>query len=233
MSWRDEDILAYVDGEMDAQTQARFEAAMQDDAELAARTEAQRRLSNKVRSHYAPIANEAVPDRFSELLGADQPAARPGLLDQIRAYLERPVLVQAGGALASLMIGLFFGALFLAPGGGISGETSFAGAQLASALDRPAGNDDWQMAVTFRDNEGHYCRAFSGRETATEGLACRETQGWRVRLLINQGGQDNGGYQLAGSALPPALLETIDALIDGEPLDAEAIEIAAEADWVE
>ncbi|WP_421788580.1 anti-sigma factor family protein [Hyphobacterium sp.] len=231
MSWRDEDIMAYVDGEMPADVQARFEADLAGDEDLAARTERQRRIANRVRSHYAPIAHRAPPDRLTALLAQEAPPA--GLLAQIRAWLTGPVAAPGLAAFASLALGIFVGAQFFAAGPGISGENPRAEARLASALDAAAGNADWQVPVTFRDTEGDYCRAFAAAEGDARGLACRDNEGWQVRLLLTAPAGETGGYQLASSALPPALLAEIDARMEGDPLDAESVAQAAAADWRE
>ena len=43
--------------------------------------------------------------------------------------------------------------------------------------------------------------------------------------------QLEGGYRQAGSALPPAVLDAIDARIDGAPLDAAGEEAARRRGW--
>ncbi|WP_420434887.1 anti-sigma factor family protein [Hyphobacterium sp.] len=231
MSWRDEDILAFVDGEMPAESQARFEADLEADPDLAARTQAQRRLANRIRSHYAPVANDPVPRRFAALLGEEAPAY--GVADRIRNWFTGPLAAPGLAALASLALGLFVGAQFLATDSGISGQSTLANAQLAAALDAPVGSEAWQIPVTFRDESGRYCRAFAGTSAATRGLACRAEQGWQVQLLISGEERPAAGYQLAASPLPSTLLDEIDRRIDGDPLDAESVERAAAADWRE
>jgi hypothetical protein len=235
MSWRDEDIMAYIDGEMTVDVRVRFEAALESDAELARRTRQQRRISNRVRSAYASVVNEPVPDRFANLLAADQPAEpnSPAWWEGLRAFFARPFAAQGMVALASLALGLFVGAHFLTSGAGISGQSTLASSQLAAALNAADGNEGWQMPVTFRSDSGQYCRAFQASEAPTRGLACREESGWQVRLLMNDGAAASGGYQLAGSSLPPALLQSIDDMIEGDPLDADSIEAAASSGWVE
>lgn len=235
MNWRDEDIMAYVDGEMSNDMRTRFEAALASDPDLAERSEQMRRLANRVRSAYAPVANEPVPDRFKSLLSASAPVGvtGPRWMDRLRDLLAGRLAGQGLAALASLVLGLFVGAQFLAPGPGISGQSVQASAQLAAALDAAGGSDDWNMAVTFRNDVGQYCRAFQASETPTRGVACRDESGWQVRLLLNDRTAASGGYQLAGSSLPPTLLRSIDDMIEGDPLDPESIETAAAAGWRE
>jgi Anti-sigma factor NepR len=234
MSYRDEDILAYIDGEMSATDRAAFETALAENADLAARTEQHRRLGTSIKTHYAPIANEPVPDRFADLLvTGDAASSGDTLLDQIKAWFSHPLAMPGASAMASLAIGILVGAQFIPLQTGISGDTTIASAQLAAALNAADGSDAWQIPVTFRDETGRYCRAFRGTGTGTSGLACRDAQSWEVQVLVTGDGAASGGYQLASSPLPAMILESVDGLIDGDPLDADAIEMAARADWME
>lgn len=234
MSYRDEDILAYIDGEMPAAERAAFETALAENADLAARTEQHRRLGNSVKSHYAPIANEPVPDRFAQMLApGDAAPAGDTLFDQIKAWFSHPLAMPGASAMASLAIGILVGAQFMPLTTGISGDTSLASANLAAALDAADGTAAWQVPVTFRDETGRYCRAFRGTETGTSGLACRQAQNWQVQVLVTGNAADTGGYQLASSPLPALILESVDGLIEGDPLDTDAIETAVRSNWME
>ncbi|GJL96216.1 MAG: hypothetical protein DHS20C06_00330 [Hyphobacterium sp.] len=234
MTYTDEDILAYIDGEMPAADRTAFETALAADADLAARTEHHRRLGNSVKSHYAPIANAPVPDRIAEMLALrDEAPAGDTLIDRFKAWFAHPLAMPGASAMASLAIGILVGAQFMPLQTGISGDTSLASANLAAALSAADGTQAWQMPVTFRDETGRYCRAFRGTETGTSGLACREGESWQVNLLVTGNGGEAVGYQLASSPLPAIILESVDGLIEGDPLDAEAIETAAQSNWME
>jgi hypothetical protein len=234
MKYSDEDILAWIDGEMPAADRSAFEAALAENADLAARTEHHRRLGNSVKSHYAPIANEPVPDRFAQMLAVESDETSGNtLFDRIKAWFSHPLAMPGASAMASLAIGILVGAQFMPLQTGISGDTTLASANLAAALNAAGGNDAWQIPVTFRDDTGRYCRAFRAAESGTSGLACRQAQNWQVQVLVTGDGADTGGYQLAGSPLPFLILESVDGLIDGDPLDADAIATAIQSGWME
>jgi hypothetical protein len=90
-----------------------------------------------------------------------------------------------------------------------------------------------QIGVSFRARSGDYCRTFVLREkSALAGLACREHGNWRLEALaVGESAAAGSGYRAAGSALPPAVAGTVDALIAGEPLDARAEAAAREHNW--
>ena len=64
MTISDEQVMAYVDGELDAQTRNEVERAMESDPEVARRVERQRELRNKLRAAFNDVLNEPVPDRL-------------------------------------------------------------------------------------------------------------------------------------------------------------------------
>ena len=64
MTISDEQVMAYVDGELDAQTRNEVERAMESDPEVARRVARQRALRNKLRAAFNDVLNEPVPDRL-------------------------------------------------------------------------------------------------------------------------------------------------------------------------
>jgi hypothetical protein len=103
--------------------------------------------------------------------------------------------------------------------------------QLASEQSRSA---SMHIGVSFRAKGGELCRTFSIRQADTlSGLACREKNAWSVRVLARAGGAQTqpGNYQQAGSEMPAAVRETVDAEIADEPLDAAAEAAARKNGW--
>ena len=93
----------------------------------------------------------------------------------------------------------------------------------------------YESALSFRARSGDYCRTFvidNGRALA--GLACREQQQWRVLTLLGTDSPASPGsqaYRMAGSSMPPPLLQAVNERISGEPLDAAAEAKARRNDW--
>lgn len=139
---------------------------------------------------------------------------------------------------AALLLGIGIGRLWLAPGAQMPSAmfatatdgTLVAGTPLAQALStQPAGavpaHAPVQVAWTFRDREGRYCRTFVLAANAAAGLACRDDTAWRVQVIARADETPSGAsgaYRQAASPLPNAVLQAVDARIQGRALDATA-----------
>jgi hypothetical protein len=188
------------------------------------------------------VLDEPVPERLA-------PAAMDG-----RAQVRVDVLAQAGarplparwswrqwgGMAASLAAGVLAGALGWQqihgnPGApfGRQGDALVARGELADALstrlaaDAPDGRV--RLGVSFAAKGGGYCRSF--QLGATAGLACRQDGEWRIPVLAQEERAEQTGYRQAGSGMPAAVLDAIDARIAGASLDAAAERAAREQGW--
>ena len=151
---------------------------------------------------------------------------------------------------ASLVLGVIFGTRLLAPhaatGGGDTvalavapdGTITAQGA-LRDALEQRVGgtvldpNSKVGVGLTFRNRAREYCRTFTV-DSASSGIACKQADGWAVAQLEharNAREGEAGGYRTAASPLSPALLAAIDAMRDGDTLDAAAEESAKAKGW--
>jgi hypothetical protein len=103
---------------------------------------------------------------------------------------------------------------------------------LAAALSQQlAGDGPGKVAigVSFVSRGGALCRSFS--MGASAGLACRDGGRWILPVLAAADQGAAGEYRQAGSAMPAAVLEAIDARIAGAALDARAEQAARQRDW--
>jgi hypothetical protein len=73
-----------------------------------------------------------------------------------------------------------------------------------------------------------YCRAFSA--PGQSGIACRDSQGWRLRELGAGEAERSGEYRQAGSS-DAALLEAAQGMAAGPALDAAQEENAKARHW--
>jgi hypothetical protein len=241
MSFSDETLMAYADGELDAATRAAVEAAVNADPQLAQRVAQHRALRARLRATFEPVLAEPVPQRLLA-------AARGARADSVIAFPARQPprwsWPQWGAMAASLIVGLLLGPLLLRPSApqaplATSGGRVLAGGVLARALSQQLASTQPSLApvaigVSFRARSGGYCRTFVLRESQSlAGLACREGPSWQVVALAQSAapGAAGGGYRQAGSALPPAVASTLDALMAGEPLDAAAEAAARAHGW--
>lgn len=222
----DERLLRYVDGELDPAYIADFEAGMAADPALRAAVERHRALRASAASAFDAVLAEPVP---AHLLAALEPPTN--VVDIASARPRRSLgggFVQRWGALAAtLVIGMVAGQA-LAPE---QLPPLSADAELARALDGGA-VAGLATAISYRDQRGDYCRVFRDRrEQPAAGVACREAKGWTLRVVASERGDLTTDYRTASAALPPAVLATVDASIQGAPFDAAGEAGAARRGW--
>ncbi|HEY0746098.1 MAG TPA: hypothetical protein VGD63_05315 [Steroidobacteraceae bacterium] len=244
MTLTDETLMAYADGEADAETRALVESAMRDDPEVRRQVERHRALREAMQGAYSSVLHEPVPDRLIAV-ARGQRAGERGPERAAAGVLRAPLRSasasrrwQPFAMAASLLMGIGLGYLgWHTSNGLVKSDASgglIAGAGLAEALsnqfaaDRPAAS----VAVTgisFRNKSGDYCRTFS--LSGSSGLACREGSSWKIKVLAESaqptqpaGAPDN--FRQAGSADSTAVRVAVEESMAGEPLD-QAGEIAA------
>lgn len=225
-------LMAFADGELPPEEAARVAAAIAADSTLAARVERMRHVRGALNATYDPVLQEPVPDRLAALL--DAPAAA-GVVDLAAARArKRGFGAPAWTAIAaSMVLGVLVGrmaapeALFEGGAGQLT-----AGAALTRVLNErlaaEGAQDPTRVGLSFRARDGAYCRTFS-HESGVSGLACREADRWAVRIAVQERASQ-GGFRQA-SAPAPAVLEAVDALIDGEPLTAAEETAARDSGW--
>ena len=244
MRFTDETLMAYADGELDATTRHAVELAMRADPVVAARVKQHIALRNEVFRAFAGTLDEQVPPRLRQVVQS----AKVVQLDSVRAAKKSVVEVprrwswpEWGAIAATLVVGVMGGVLGVK---GVQSETTFAQAgangalrahgkldaalttQLASTGAPPGGV---KIGVSFVGRDGQYCRTFD--MGAAAGLACRAGGGWSIPVLVEGQGGAQGEYRQAGSAMPPAVLEAVDARAVGTSLDAKAEQAAAQRGW--
>ena len=226
-----EQLMAYVDGELDEVTAARIARAVAEDPDLAARVAAERKLRTRLAAHYAPILEAPLPDRLTAAFGQD-PAADRRVVD-IGAARRRLRPWFAGGlaVAASLAIGFLVGHR-LEPSPAVDGNALVADGRLAAALDMQLAATQSpdaviRIGISFRARDGAYCRSF--RAPVIEGIACRTGSDWRLRRTIDAPAMPAaGGYRQAGSG---DLMAAAQAMMAGDPMDAAAEQTARDSGW--
>lgn len=237
MKIAEEMLMAYVDGELDPASAARVETALADDPELAAAVARERALRQRLRSAFDPIAEEPVPERLLAAARGEKARPQPAVSTSPR---RRGTWRYWGAMAAGILVGVLFGQALPDRGSGPwrSGADGvlMASGELAQALDKqlasaPAASTA-NIGLSFKASSGEYCRTFTTTQPrALAGLACRGSQGWYVPTLIEAQPASNGEMRTASTALPPALLDQVDARMQGDPLDAEGERAARDAGW--
>lgn len=248
MSVSPETLMAYADGELEDAKRREVEAAVAADPLLAAELERQRALKSRLGAAFGGVLEEPAPDHLLELIGNAPPLRSAEVIELAAARPAREPRLWAGWAQwAAMAACLVLGFLVAGPFG--LGSSSLIRAQgrlltaqgdLKRALNNQLASDPnavtapIRIGLTYRTHEGGYCRTFAtnGRHTIS-GVACREDGHWRVRTAVfsTSAPDRDGTYRTAASQTPQAVMDAVEADIDGAPLDARGEAAAKAAGW--
>jgi len=252
MNVSDELLTAYADGELDERQRAAIDAALVQDASLAARVAQLRSLRTRLQSVYEPILEEPVPPRLLALLqtsGAGERKAQmlpfePRAVKTITPHVSASRRWVYGSALAASILVGFMAGVLATRGSNRAQLELVAGVMVARGALAKALNSQLaatqsataavRMNISYRDRAGNYCRVFSGRPGAgLAGVACRRGNDWQLQELAAGPGDggNTGAYRQASSEIPTAVLTFVQSQIKGDPLDAEAEARAASSGW--
>jgi hypothetical protein len=242
MKFSDETLMAYADGELDDTERAEIARAVDADPALAERVAEHQALRSDVFAAFAPILDEPMPPALTAaaLPGkvADLSSARAARAELIATPPRRWSWPEWGAIAATLAVGVLAGSMI----GGTGGDAALALAtntdgklvaqgQLATALSQQlaASEGAVRIGVSFAAKDGSLCRSFITHGTA--GLACRSSNAWQVPVVAEVASAAAGDYRQAGSAMPAAVLDAIDARITGPALDARGEQEALQRGW--
>lgn len=224
-------VAAYVDGELDDLTARRIEREAANDAGLAAEIARNRALRAQLTAHFAPVVEEAVPERLRALLVEANVDTSLAARRETKRLRFAPI--HWATIAASLVLGLTIGLKPWMPAADVTNAngTLVASGALAEALDKQlASNQPADAAVriglSFRNKDGRTCRSFEGRGLA--GIGCREDGRWSLERTME--GTAQGEYRQAASG---ALAADAAAMMAGEPFDAAAERGARARGWAD
>jgi hypothetical protein len=227
MSVTREELAAFADCQFDEPRRSELAAVVAADPALASEVERHRALGQRLTAHFAPILDEHVPGSLTGLLGGgDAKVADFAVTKQRRAARGFPRWgwIVAPALAASLALIVFL------PRGTPEG---YAGPQLATALDdqlvaTQGSGAATRMLLSFRNQDGEYCRAFSG--AAQSGIACKDENGWRLQSTAAGATSEQGDYKMAGSPAA-AILAQAQEIAAGPALTAEQEQTARAKGW--
>ena len=218
MSIPDETLMAFADGTLPAAEAERIATALDADPALAERVALLadgRRIAVRA---FRDVLDEPVPAR---LLAAATSTAAPANDNRRRAWRAGAMAAAAG-----LLVGAFLGTQLP---GTTPADAGLLPARLAASLENAA--EGGPVAGTHLAEGGLYCRRFilpDGPATL-QGLACREPEGWRLRVAIARTTEDTS-FQPA-SADDPVIDEVLERLGAGPALDPASVATAQQRGW--
>ena len=253
MTITDETLMAFADGELDDAARAAVELALHTDPQLAKRVAEHRALRQRIQAAYSAELSEPVPERLlsaakrrADASGTNvvnlQDARDAMARDTARARPLRTWWGPAGSIAASLVIGVGLGYGLWHQSSPLTrnaGGALVASGQLAQGLSQQLAADGSaaaavQIGISFLARSGDYCRTFvlSGA-ISPAGVACHHGQEWQILTLSQSAasGSATAGYRTAASEMSPAILQAVQELISGEPLDATAEAAARSKGW--
>lgn len=230
MSVDTEKLMAFADGELNEAERAEIEAALAQDPALREQVEAHRAMRNRLASAFDGALSEPVPPRLAE---AAQTQRQADVIDFAARRAAKWSFREYGAMAASIALGLVVGIGTMQqsqPMFRTASEGLVAGGALSQALDTQLASDEAgtvRIGLSFRDQEGDYCRTFDLTQGAAAGVACRENDSWVIQLMAD--GAGGGEIRQVGSS--PEVISAVEAIIAGDPLDADGERAARDADW--
>jgi hypothetical protein len=235
----DEELMAYVDGELDPSARSRVEAAVAADSALQARVSEQQALRQRLSAHFDSVLAEPLPAALHALPGGAASRSAPPSRVRRRWHWQ-----EWSAIAATLVIGVLLGPYvmrssqplpFVSAGGRVVAIGGLERALMAqtSGATEATGSGGTAIGLSFRTNTGEYCRTFA-MNPGPAGLACREWGEWVVEVLARNPRARQGSaeaYRQAGTAFPAAIREAVEARISGEPLSASEEAAQAARGW--
>lgn len=241
----DDQLSAYLDGELDAQAQAALEARLDSDPGLRARLERLRAADLAIREALGEHLEET-PERFAQMV---RESAKPsgGNVVQLkrRTPLSEAWKLPIAAALA-LAIGAGGGFYTGAHGPGSPAATVLAisaNSPLSSLLDKAPSAQTQDMGdaakftaeISYRAADGRLCREFSlsSAREETVAVACRADAGWRLEVAAATApkGSADGGFAPVSGGDHPAIDAALDRLDVADPLSPEEEAAAIQQGW--
>jgi len=217
MAFDESTLVAYVDGELDAETTNEIERALTQDPAAAKTVEALQDSASAVRRALNGVINEPIPDRLLRVVAGQSEHGTLAQRKKKRWFGSVPrAALRLAAAIAFLMIGFGGGYYFhqaLDPysyeiaSGGTDTEEANPNDLLYKALEQGAVGEEYSGKSTpfgthgsvsvvqnLRVGSGHVCREFrsvlrQGKGTETKlGIGCRNPDGsWETLFLQPEG----------------------------------------------
>ena len=240
--WSDEQLSAFIDGELPAAEMDALARAIETDAALAARVERLGAANTAFIAAASEIDTKPMSAGVAKVLAAPPTAKVLAFRPRAVAWLKEHRALAASVLCAAMAAGVVSG---LEPP-----EDPFApkadGLILASsplhhALEVGATGESVLISagvtatprLSFASDDGAFCRQFdvTTQRGVTSAIACHEGDAWRTQVAVFGKPGSNGDYQTASGGKSPELEAFIDEHISGAALNAEQEKAAMAKGW--
>lgn len=223
----EEDVVAFIDGQMDAKAKSTFAEQLAVEPELAKSVAAHQWMARQIVAAYGNPPNDAFSGaQIAELgLGRDNIVK----LGVIRPPMPGAWIKLATGITAiaaSLAVGFVGARSFYSPNTNIltqaDGKVIAAGDLDRALSSNPsAQKGQIQISMTFRTADG-VCRTFALKPRLS-GIGCQNGGHWTIPVMAESGSNLPNGtdYQLASGDISSTVMAEVDRRIVGAPLTSE------------
>jgi hypothetical protein len=256
MKYSDEQLSAFLDGELSDVEFQKLEACLVNDSKLRQRLSDLAEANTALQAAYRPIADEPVPAHILAMLDAPKPVSKNAENSNDVIELFSVNDNQRGSkwllpiaASIALVAGVIIGQFGL--GGAGSNQTLMAQVSGTIAPDNPlfdvlettpsamqaaliAGETiEVRPTLSYQTASGTYCREFevTGTDTALHSVACRSDAGWEIQILnrIQVHGQE--GMRTASGASDQAVDQFVSDTMDDIPFGSEQELVLIKNGW--
>ena len=215
----DEQLSAYLDGELDTAEMQAIEAELAASAELSARMDALRATNDAARAYFSQPDETPVPDALLQMIQTQPlPQTDEGMADQDKESEARAddnvvplrksgksagprIPMATWGIAASLVLGLTLMFQYRPDGAIDAGLNQFADTALSGDI-HDGGERRTELAMSFENADGEFCREVIQHtpESSRTLIACGEPGDWHWQVLPETPGyQTASGPEIAGA----------------------------------
>ncbi len=254
MTYSDEQLSAYLDGELSEDLGMQLALDMKTDSALANRLAGLAAASEAVKQAYKPLIEDDIPAHILSLLDESQSDEVSNVVAFAKKDSPKPAAnfsrwatpIAASFALVfGTMVGRMSlannqtseGALYAQMSGVIETENPLFDVLEQTPSSQRVSISKGEVSVlpilSFKSVDGQLCREFHAQssESALRGLACKQRAGWEILMLNKTDVMKESGYRTASGAGDGFMDALIDDIIVGDALDSDAEANAITKNW--
>jgi hypothetical protein len=244
-NWTDEQLSAFLDGELPVQETDELAKALENDTQLAARMERLESANTAYLNAVGEIDRRPLKAGLKTTIDAPSgaqvvPLPRRSVAAFVMEHRAIAAALVCAVAVASVM------STSMKPGTADPLATGADGYIIASSPlhrvletgrtgDGAPVTDDATATprLTFASVDGGFCRQFdlTTATSAASAIACRDDGGWRPQVVAYGLTKSSGDYRTASAERSPALEAFMDEHMDGAPVNAKEEALLLQAGW--